>query len=235
MQTILQQITAIDGVIGCSLYNEQGRILAAACPLILDEKQLTIAAGTILDCLHALQISQTVVNVELRFSEGRLMIRPMGGAFLSVLCSQHVNMSMVAITLNLALRKLEQMLPQVTETPVAVTAATGVPVAPVAIAEKAEGGLTLRIAHLLKGDVSSSFDQLGMVAVTQATAKQMSEFFGRASKKIKITTTTGVGGVFPIMIINDIEMLYDRALVIGPGIERKLKVEEGTEVTITLA
>ena len=234
MQTILQQITAIDGVIGCSLYNDQGRILAAACPLILDEKQLTIAAGTILDCLHALQISQTVITMDLRFSEGRLIVRPMGGAFLSVLCSQHVNMSMVAITLNLALRKLEQMLPKSGELPVAATVASVIPVAPVASAEKAEGGLTLRIAHLQKGDVSSSFDQLGMVAVTQATAKQMSDFFGRASKKIRITTTAGDGGTFPIMVINDIEMLYDRALVIGPGIERKLKVEEGTEVTITL-
>jgi predicted regulator of Ras-like GTPase activity (Roadblock/LC7/MglB family) len=226
MQTILQQITAIDGVIGCSLYNDQGKILAAACPLILDDKQLGVAAGTVLDCLHALQITQTMVGLELRFSEGRLIVRPMAGAFLSVLCSQNVNTSMVTITLNLALRKIEQMLPKPGEVTVAAIATK---------ADNVENGLSLRIAHLQKGDVSSSFDQLGMVAVTQATAKHMSDFFGKVSKKIKITTAAGGGGVFPVMVINDVEMQYDQALVIGPGIERKLKIEEGATVEITLA
>lgn len=224
MQTILQQITAIDGVIGSSLYNDQGKILAAACPLILDEKQLGTAAGTILDCLHALQISQTMSGMELRFSEGRLIVRPLGGAYISVLCSKNVNTSMVNITLNLALRKLEQMLPKPGEAPV-VAAATA----------SGTEGMVLRIAHLQKGDVSSSFDQLGMVAVSQATAKHISTFFGKSSKKFKVTTDAGGGGTFPVMIINDVEMQYDNALVVGPGIERKLKVEEGTNITIELA
>lgn len=224
MQTILQQITAIDGVIGSSIYNNQGKVLAAACPLILDNKQLETAAGTILDCLHALQISQTMASMELRFSEGRLIVRPLVGAYISVLCSKNVNTSMVNITLNLALRKLEQMLPKPGE-------------APVVAASTASGteGMVLRIAHLQKGDVSSSFDQLGMVAVSQATAKHISNFFGKTSKKFKITTDAGGGGVFPVMIINDVEMQYDNALVVGPGIERKLKVEEGTNITVELA
>lgn len=224
MQTILQQITAIDGVIGCSLYNEQGKILAAACPLILDDKQLGIAAGTVLDCLHALQISQTLAFMELRFSEGRLIVKPLAGAFISVVCSKNVNTSMVTITLNLALRKLEQMLPKPGETP--VTAAHSV--------HAAEDGMELRIAHIQKGDVGSSFDQLGMVAVSQATAKHISDFFGKTSKKFKVTTESGEGGTFPVMVINDVEMQYDNALVVGPGIERKLKAAEGTKVSILL-
>ncbi|ACD94070.1 hypothetical protein [Trichlorobacter lovleyi] len=224
MQTILQQITAIDGVIGTSLYNEQGKILAAACPLILDEKHLSTAAGTVLDCLHALQIPQNLVAMDLRFSEGRLMVRPLTGAYISVLCSKNVNMSMVTITLNLALRKLEQMLPKPGATPAAEP-----------VAASGHDGMALRIAHLQQGDVSSSFDQLGMVAVSQATAKHISDFFGKTSKKMKISTEAGGGGVFPVMIINDVEMQYENALVIGPGIERKLKVEEGARVTIELA
>lgn len=224
MQTILQQITAIDGVIGSSIYNNQGKILAAACPLILDNKQLETAAGTILDCLHALQISQTLAGMELRFSEGRLIVKPLSEAYISVLCSKNVNTSMVNITLNLALRKLEQLLPKPGDTPVAAAATAS-----------GTEGMALRIAHLQKGDVSSSFDQLGMVAVSQATAKHISNFFGKSSKKFKVTTDTGGGGTFPVMIINDVEMQYDGALVVGPGIERKLKVEEGAKITIELA
>ncbi len=223
MQTLLQQITAIDGVIGCSLYDEQGKILAAACPLVLDEAQLGTAAGMMVDCLHALQVSQTLAGMELRFAEGRMLIRPLKGAFINVLCSKTVNLSMVNITLNLALRKLEQLLPQAVAAPAAAAA--------VAMAAPAPG-LPLRIAHLQKGDVGSSFDQLGMVAVSQVTAKQLSDFFGKTSKKIKVTTQAGGGGVFPVMVINDVDMLYDGALVIGPGIERKLKVEEGAQVSV---
>lgn len=226
MQTILQQITAIDGVIGCSLYNEQGKILAAVCPLILDEKQLAVAAGMVLDSLHALQVPQTLAGMDLRFAEGRLLVRPLNRAFISVLCAKNVNMSMVHITLNLAMRKLEQLIPKEGEAPaVAVTASTA----------DGSDGMVLRIAHLKKGDVSSSFDQLGMVAVSQVTAKHMSDFFGKTSKKIKIATESGGGGVFPVMIINDVEMLYDGALVVGPGIERKLNAAEGDKITITLA
>lgn len=222
MQTVLQQITAIDGVLGCSLYNDKGKILAAACPLILDDKQLGTAAGIILDCLHALQISQTVVGMDIRFSEGRLLVKPLAGAFISVLCSKNVNMSMVTITLNLALRKLVQMLPKPGEEP-APTAASS------------SEGMKLKIAHIQKGDVGSSFDQLGMVAVSQGTAKQISDFFGKAGKKLKVTTEFGEGGTFPVMVINDVEMQYDNALVVGPGIERKLKAVEGATVLIALA
>ncbi len=225
MQTILQQITALDGVIGCSLYNSQGEILAAACPLILDEKQLGATAAVIIECLQQLQISETMVGMELRFSEGRLIVRPLTGAFISVLCSKQVNLSMVAITLNLALRKLEQMLPK-----------PGVSPPSVAVPSALESeGMPLRIAYLKKGDVSSSFDQLGMVAVSQVTAKELRDFFGRVNKKITVRTVAGESGVFPVMTINDVDMLYEGALVVGPSIERKLKLEEGTQVTINPA
>ncbi len=229
MQTILQQIKSIDGVIGCSLYNEQGVVLAHVCPLIMDDKQLAVAASTILDCMHALQVSQKLVALDLRFGEGRLIVRPLSGAYISVLCSKNVNLSMVNITLNLALRKLETLLPKPGD-PIPAAAQNQ---ASQTIAD--EASLPLRIAHLQKGDVSSSFDQLGMVAVSQSTARQMSDFFGKTSKKIKITTDAGTGGTFPVMIINDVEMQYDSALVVGPGIEKKLKVEEGTTVHVLLA
>lgn len=225
MQSILQQITAIDGVIGCSLFNEQGKLLASTCPPILDNKQLEAAAGTILDSMHALQSARTMLGMDLRFTEGRLLVRPVGGVFLNVLCAKNVNMSMVTITLHLALRKLEQVLEK----------SGGAQAAPAVAPATGTDGMVLRIAHLQEGEVSSSFDQLGMVAITQTTAKYMLDFFGKVAKKVKLTTAAGLGGVYPVMIINDVEMQYDQALVVGPGIERKLKVAEGDKVTVALA
>lgn len=225
MQEILKQISAIDGVIGSSLFNEQGKVIAHACPPLLDTAQLERSATAILDCVHGLQISQTALGLDLRFAEGRILIRTLPGAYLCVPCAKNVNLSMVNITLNLALKKLEQALPKhAALNPLPI----GCPVSP-------DEGMPLRIAHLTKSDASSSFDQLGMIAVSQATAKQISDFFGKPTKKVKVVTTGGGNGVFPIMIINDVELQYEGALVVGPAIERKLKAGEGDTAIITLA
>lgn len=224
MQEILHQISSIDGVIGSSLFNEQGKILAHACPPLLDVAQLGKAAMSILDCVHGLQISQSVHGLDLRYAEGRIIVRALPGAFLCVPCAKNANLSMVHITLNLAMKKLEQAL---VKTP-AASPALGSPVS-------ADEGMQLRIAHLKKSDASNSFDQLGMIAVSQSTAKQISDFFGKATKKVKVTTANGGGGTFPIMIINDVELQYESALVVGPGIEKKLKVNEGDMAMISQA
>lgn len=219
-QTILQQITALDGVLGCSLYSNTGQIRAAACPLIIDQQQLGQAAAAIIGCLQALKMADDLSSMELRFVEGRLIVRPLSDGFISVLCSRTADMSLLSITLNLALRKLEQTLTEGATQAEAVAATTG------------ETSVSLRIRHLKQGDIGASFDQLGMVAVSQPTARQLRESFGAQMKKVCVTTETGESGLFPLMVINDVEMQYDGALVIGPGIERKLKASEGTKVVL---
>lgn len=230
MQSILEQISALDGVIGTSLFNEQGQILAHACPPLLDTNQLCKAASTVIDCFHGLQIAQTAISLDMRFAEGRMLVRTLPGAFLCTLCAKNANFSMVNITLNLALKKLESMVPKDGGAPAPgpKTTQSG----PVA---DTSGGLKLRIAHLHKGDASASFDQLGMIAVSQATAKQLSDFFGKSAKKVKLVTESGGGGTFPFMIINDVELQYEGAIIVGPGIEKKLKANEGDPVIVHLA
>ena len=228
MQEVLKQIASLDGVMGTTLFNEQGKVLAHVCPPLIDASQLSTAAMTIMDCVEGLQITQSVHSIELRYAEGRIVIRKLQGAFICVPCAKNVNLSMVNITLNLALKKLEALIPKMSASAAAV-AMPGKASAP------AGDGMQLRIAHLQKGDASSSFDQLGMIAVSQSTAKHISDFFGRGAKKVKVTTAEGGGGTFPVMVINDLELQYEEALVIGPGIEKKLKVAEGDSVLITIA
>ena len=102
MQEILKQISSIDGVIGTSLFNEQGRILAHACPPLLDAAQLANAASTIIDCIDGLQIGNAVHGLEFRYAEGWIIIRKLKGGFLCVPCAKTVHLSMVNITLHLA-------------------------------------------------------------------------------------------------------------------------------------
>lgn len=229
MQAILKQISSVDGVIGSNLFNERGKVLAHACPPLLDVTYLEQAASAILDTIDGLQIAQSVQSMELRYAEGRILIRKLKGAYLCVPCSKNVNLSMVNITLNLAMKKLEAMIPAA----VPITSASSDSVH--STASLSSEGMPLRIARLKKGDASSSFDQLGMVAVSQSTAKHISDFFGKSAKKIKVSTSSGGGGTFPVMVINDLELLYEGALVVGPGTEKKLKAGEGDTVTISIA
>lgn len=224
MENVLKQITAIDGVIGSTLYDRKGEILAAICPQILDQSQLGLAAKGMVECLESLQMTDDLSAMELRFADGRLLVRPIKGAFVNVLCAKNVNLAVLNITLNLALRKLEQLLEE----------GAGRSTADATPTEAVKNSLQLRMARLENNDVGSSLDQLGMVAVSQGTARQISSFFGRNSKKYRIITPSS-NGIFPVMIINDLAMQYDGALVVGPGVERRLKLENDDMLTIELA
>lgn len=223
MQEILKQISSIDGVIGSSLFSDQGKLLAHACPPLLDTAQLEKGSNVILECLHNLQISQTIHNIDLRFSEGRILVRTLPNAFLCVPCAKNANLSMVNITLNLAIKKLEQMLTH--------NKTTQPKTAQPAINTE---GMDLKVAHFQKNDPSGNIDQLGMVAVCHVTAKNIADALGKAPKKLKITTKNGASGVFSIMVINDLNHKYEGRLVIGVNVEKKIKVADDEVVNITL-
>jgi len=220
MQDILRYINSVDGVIGSAVFNTKGAVVDHAFPPLIDAGSLAAVAGMVLECAHGLQIAQTLDILDLRYAEGRIIVKAFPGAMLCLLCAKNVNLQVLTITLNMAVKKLEALLP---------TAAKP--------AEEAVDSsiLRLRISHLANQDASKSFDSLGMIAVSQPTSAYISEFYTTPFKKLSLTNTAaGTSGTFPVMVMKDMDPQFDGTIIVGPGIEKKLQVNEGDKVEIRI-
>lgn len=234
MQNVLQNINSVEGVMGSAVLSMGGQVLVHAFPPLIDAATLQKAAGLALDCAYGLQISDTLESLDLRYAEGRLIIRSFPGAMLCLLCAKNVNLQMLNITLNLAVKKLETHIPReaAPSEPVPVPAAVQPGAAEPAVDD---GILRMRIGHLVKREASNSFDSLGMIAVSQPTSGYITEFFKQPFKKLTLSNlSAGTSGTFPVMVMKDMDMQYDGMIIVGPGIEKKLGVSEGDKVEVKI-
>jgi predicted regulator of Ras-like GTPase activity (Roadblock/LC7/MglB family) len=228
MKDILQQVNnSVDGVIGSAVFSQTGNVLVQAFPALVDAATLKKAASLTLECSHGLQISQTLDLLDLRYSDGRILVKPFPGAMLFLLCTNSINLNVLSITLNLAVKKLEAKL--TSQLPVAEQ------LAPVENPASVEGLLRMTISHLANKQASASFDSLGMIAVSQPTSQYIADFYKKPFKKLTLTNiTAGTSGTFPVMVMKDMDQQYDGTVVVGPGIEKKLKVGEGDKVEVKI-
>jgi predicted regulator of Ras-like GTPase activity (Roadblock/LC7/MglB family) len=232
MQDILQHINSVDGVIGTAVFSQNGDLIVHAFPALIDVISLKKASALMLECSYGLQISQTLELLDLRYSGGRIVVKTFSGAMLFLLCANTINLQVLTITLNLAVKKLEAQL-STTDTSAEPASSTEV------AAEAATSGddiLRMRVSHLVKKHASASFDSLGMIAVSQPTYLYISDFYKSPFKKLTLTNTVAaVSGSFAVMVMKDMDQQYDGTIIIGPGIERKLRVNEGDKVEIRIA
>ncbi len=235
MQDILRHINSIDGVIGSAVFSETGTLLSHAFPPLVDAAALKSSAELIIECTHGLQIAQSVEALDMRYADGRIIIKSFPGAFLCLMCAKTINLQVLFITLNLAVKKLESLAPSSQSQSAAPDEA---PHQSTTIAEESGDGSTLRlkISHLANRDASSSFDSLGMIAVSQPTSSYISDFYKSPFKKLLLTNTTaGTSGTFPVMVMKEMDPQFDGTIIVGPGIEKKLKVSEGDKIEVKLA
>ncbi len=226
MKDILQHINSVDGVIGSALFSHKGEVLVHAFPPLIDAAALKKAAALNLECSHGLQISQTLDLLDLRYSDGRILVKAFPEAMLFLLCANSINLQILSITLNLAVKKLgAKLLSEASAAP----QAAGIDPGP------DDGLLRMNISHLANKQASASFDSLGMVAVSQPTSQYISDFYKTQFKKLTLTNSAaGTSGTFPVMVMKDMDQQYDGTVVVGPGIEKKLKVSEGDKVEVKI-
>jgi predicted regulator of Ras-like GTPase activity (Roadblock/LC7/MglB family) len=224
MNEVLQHINRTDGVIGSALFSHKGEVLAHAFPSLFDVESLRNAATLVLECTHGLQVSQTLDLLDLRYSEGRVLVKAFPGSLLFLLCTNAINLQVLSITLNFAIKKLGSTAP--TASP--HTAAPG--------SKDADGLLRIKISHLDNKQASASFDSLGMVAVSQATYQYIAAFHNNAPfKKLLLANhAAGKSGAFPVMVMKDMDERHDGTIVVGPGIEKKLGASDGDTVEVRI-
>lgn len=227
MEEVLQQLNAVPGVIGSFVCDGAGELLAHAFPPLFDVSIIRRAAGQVVAQRGGLcGAAGSAELVDLRYADGRILVKPLREAFLLLLCTKSLNLQVLTISLNVAKGKLEALLP---------SAAAAAPASAAPVAE--EGGLVLPVCHLEDSTIGSSFEQFGMVALTQTTAQQIGNHFAVTGpvKKLKLVhQASGVAGVFPVMVVNENDTAYDGKIILCKAIEKKLKTGPGDLVTVSL-
>ncbi len=229
MEQVLQQINTLPGVVGSFVILADGRVAAAVFPPLFDPPIIEEAAGSLAAIRERLQLGESLDLLDLRYANGRILVKTLAGGLLLLLCTKEVNLQVLAISLNVGMKKLEKLLLA------GETVAASPPELP-ELPEAASGTLTLTAGHLIPAEADKGFDQLGMVAMNQATAHRVSSFFGSGSfKKVTlINEANGKTGTFPVMVVNDDENRYDGMAILCRAIEKKLDAKAGEPLRVEI-
>jgi predicted hydrocarbon binding protein/predicted regulator of Ras-like GTPase activity (Roadblock/LC7/MglB family) len=110
MEGILKDISAMVGVSGCFVCNSEGDVLASTLPSVLDQNALVTVGRTISQTTAGIFAARRrkVHELDLLFSEGRMVVKPLSQGSLCVLCARNMNVPLLNLTANVAARKLSE-------------------------------------------------------------------------------------------------------------------------------
>ncbi|AJE04924.1 hypothetical protein GPICK_12810 [Geobacter pickeringii] len=227
MDDVLQQINTVPGVIGSLVCGAAGEVVAHAFPPLFDLSILQGVAATVADPGTGVRSSAGAFDlVDLRYQDGRIVVKPLREAFLLLLCAKAINLQVLAISLNVAKGKLESLIGEGrTEAPLAAPAAAAI-----------LDVLTLPACHIQNSAIGGSFEQFGMAAITPATSRQISAFYRTGTtKKLRLTNPdSGLSGIFAVMVVNENDASSDGKIILCKSIEKKLRISDGASLTVEL-
>ncbi len=110
MQTVLSQLNSVPGVIGSLACDMEGRVLSHAFPSLFDTAMLEDAVRVIVDGAAGLDLaSGSADQLEFRFADAHLFVKPFPGAILVVLSGKGINVQFVNLSVSLAAGKLAKL------------------------------------------------------------------------------------------------------------------------------
>jgi predicted regulator of Ras-like GTPase activity (Roadblock/LC7/MglB family) len=110
MEYILKQINSVNGTIGSMVCDATGAVLAHAFPAQFEHGMLHTSAVAVCNLFAALKdMSGGVKMADLRYQNGRVVVKPVAGICLVVVCDHSVKMQLLSITLNVSTGKLENV------------------------------------------------------------------------------------------------------------------------------
>jgi predicted hydrocarbon binding protein/predicted regulator of Ras-like GTPase activity (Roadblock/LC7/MglB family) len=112
MEDILRDIGAVVGVTGCLVCDTEGQVLASTLPAIFDDGILTTVSRTVSQTTAGLVTARRrkVQEIDLLYSDGRIVVKPLRDGCLCVLCSRNMNVPLLNLTANVAARKLTELM-----------------------------------------------------------------------------------------------------------------------------
>ncbi len=171
MESILKEINNVLGVAGCLVCLPDGTLAAAAMPERLAQEQTELAARIVGQTLQALEMSgQRIVETDLVFGDGRLLIKNLSYGTLAILCARNINLPLLNLATTNAIKKLNAQLqapaaptpspaPAPSQAAPPLVAASNAPVAPVAA----------NSAHALYAELEKEAHRLIAAGQTNAT------------------------------------------------------------------
>ena len=263
MQAVLTQINSVPGIVGSMLCDEDGKLAAHIFPPLFDSSLMSEAAAALADSALGLQSATgTVELIDLRYNDARIVVKTMPQSFLILLCTKAVNMQLLTISLNVAIKKLEKLftayMVQVQAAPVAapippISVPVSAPVpdvvpssaapstvfqaGPVAVAGSREliNGVTLTV-QAMKNTANTYWDNMvEMVSINKGTAVAVSDYFKTGSfRKVKLTNpANGRSKKFPVHIIkDDAERLFEGKAVVSLASMEMIGVGPGDPVVV---
>jgi predicted regulator of Ras-like GTPase activity (Roadblock/LC7/MglB family) len=119
MEEILEDINAVVGVTGSFVCNEEGRIVAKRMPNVFDNNTLSPVGRTMAQTIAGLKIARecTIGDLDLLYNQGRLIVKNVGEGCLCILCVQRINIPLLNLTANVAVKKLHEKLAEASTPP----------------------------------------------------------------------------------------------------------------------
>ena len=107
MENYLKEINAVLGVVGSFICLPDGRIAAQALPETFDAASAETAARVLSQTFNALETSgQRVVETDLVYGQGRLLLKNLRGGILTIVCARNINVPLLNLTANGIAKKI---------------------------------------------------------------------------------------------------------------------------------
>ncbi|HEY3309814.1 MAG TPA: roadblock/LC7 domain-containing protein [Desulfuromonadaceae bacterium] len=234
MQTVLQSLHSVPGIIGGVLSDDDGSVLAHSFPSVFDLSALQgICNNLNFNVMGLQEASGGVKLLDLRFEHGRVIVKTMPNLFLLLLCEQTVNLQLLFISINVAVKKLEKIYALNPLTPLAA------PPTAQLIASTLAGpklrtdnkGCVILSSHILPKTGYTFWESMTeSAALVRSTAIEISNHFKIGDfKKLTLTNRlTGKSCVTPVQIMtHDKEGKYDGKVVLTLAVAEQLQANEG--------
>jgi predicted regulator of Ras-like GTPase activity (Roadblock/LC7/MglB family) len=108
MDSILKEINTVGGVSGSFVCDEVGEVMALAMPNVFDAETARTVGRAAAQTLSSLQMARRrkIGEVDLVYAGGRVIVKAMTRGYLIILCVRNVNVPLLNLTANMALKRL---------------------------------------------------------------------------------------------------------------------------------
>ena len=112
MDSLLQEINMLPGVLGCFVYNEKQQVVGKKMPPIFKDNVIQSIGNLLARTIQMGNMADLrFTDIELKYNESMLVVNPLsGGALLVIICEPTTNKSLVSMTTGMLSKDLEASL-----------------------------------------------------------------------------------------------------------------------------